>query len=200
MYACKLNTVLIDSGAICRIKPFEIVQDWLASFIWDDLIDLCPCYLYEIRNIIPKDTLTPHLYRASPDGDLSSMAVVKEQWPMSSSSELTTPHRTGRRWASWSSSGAWQAALITALQVDNSGRARSPFGYRLKNPVITKAITSIQSKLKDRMIPIGENPARDASAIFTLFSSYMTIRTRNRACEMNQCKRPEHMIKGMLYL
>lgn len=54
-------------------------------------------------------------------GTLTSLSVVIEHWTGVTPSGDITPHLTGNRCASTSSSGRWHAALIAMLLVDTSG-------------------------------------------------------------------------------
>jgi hypothetical protein len=71
-----------------------------------------------------------YTYKGPNRGVSTSLAVVKEQCPIpDSSSNSTSPHLTGNRWASLSSRGLWLAALITALFVAPWGMKSAAKGY-----------------------------------------------------------------------
>lgn len=63
---------------------------------------------------------------------MTSLAVVKEQWPTCVDGfQDTTPHCTWNIWACVSRDGRWQAALMAALHVEANG---VPFRYLPRKP------------------------------------------------------------------
>lgn len=118
---CSPTKSLSKQGSIPASSSSE--SDYTGS----DLIDVSGTDLTDVDALMGAVTKSTSHSSFSPEtfsptiSGLTFLEVVSEHRTGSPVSRDTTPHVTGRRCASLSSGGRWQAALIAMLHVDTSG-------------------------------------------------------------------------------